>query len=539
MTPDASHLIYAAILSDGRAELWVRKRDQQNPTHLAGTAGGRQPFVSPDGERVGFFMNGELRVVSIRGGPPTTLTDTLVGGAGASWGKDGVIYSDALGPAALVRVPEAGGTPEWFTRLDTAAGETDHLWPSVLPNGNGVLFTARYSAGRADQIAVADRATGSHRVLVPGQLAVYARSGHLLYVTGDGTLMGAPFDQKSMEVTGEVVPLANRVTLRTNSIPDVTIADVGTLVYTTGGLGRTGGEPVWVGRDGEISPAGTQWTEMARSVALSPDGQRLALGILNGASQEIWIHGLAAGTASKLTFDGDVNQRPSWSSDGLSVGFASDRLASSRTWFVRRADGTAEAHPAFILLGLDLQEGTFTRDGRWIVYRQGGGQFGNLYARRTEGDTLPVPLAVTVFQESAPAVSPGGRWLAYVSTETGRPEVYVRPFPDVSSGKWLVSVSGGTEPVWSGNGRELFYRNGNGDMVAVEVLPQGAPPTGRQQVLFSARSFLQNPLHQKYDVTTDGQRFVMIRPSGGAGLGDLQIVVIENFFEELKAKVGN
>jgi serine/threonine-protein kinase len=200
--------------------------------------------------------------------------------------------------------------------------------------------------------------------------------------------------------------------------------------------------------------------------------------------------------------------------------------------FVRPLDGS-DSDALLLTRQLEISETSITRDGQWIVYRQGANSVSDLYARRLTGDTFPVALAATGFLERIPTVSPDGRYLAYMSDETGRLEVYIRPFPDVSDGKWLVSTTGGMNPVWSRDGSELFYQKERGDPVAVET-SSGSPPTGRQRVLFSALPFAFASPHWSYDVTPDG-RFVMFRKVGE--LPSSPLVVVENFFEELRRQV--
>jgi len=205
----------------------------------------------------------------------------------------------------------------------------------------------------------------------------------------------------------------------------------------------------------------------------------------------------------------------------------------------RRADGTAEPELIFATqtrLG-GIAAGFVTRNGEWIVYRSVGGGTGRVFARRASGDTTPMAISTSSGTVNSPAVSPDGRWLAYVSSETGRDEIYVQLFPDLRGGKWLVSSAGGNEPLWSGDGRELFYRNGRGEMVAGKVLPTVAPPIGEQQVLFSATAFGADPRHTTYDVTPDGRRFVMTRVAQDGAGAETQLIVVENFFEELKRRV--
>ena len=268
---------------------------------------------------------------------------------------------------------------------------------------------------------------------------------------------------------------------------------------------------------------------------LSPDGTQLAVGIVANNEQQLWIKQLDQGPLRKLTFAGTWNFRPAWTPDGRSVAFVSARGGGTH-FYVRRADGSGQAE---LLLDEEqsIYELTYSPDGEWLMYRRHEQEQddGSLYAVRVGADSA-VALVATEYEETSPAVSPDGRWLAYVSDESGRWHVYVRPFPNTNDGRWLVSTGGGQEPVWAHSGRELFYK-GSGNLMVVEVLPGPTFVTGERRVLFSTRGFRSTPFHQQYDVTPDDQRFVMIRNLGGQEASEL--IVVENFFEELKAKVGN
>jgi Tol biopolymer transport system component len=241
---------------------------------------------------------------------------------------------------------------------------------------------------------------------------------------------------------------------------------------------------------------------------------------------------------TRLT-DAGANFRPSWSPDARRVYFLSTRIAGRLGIYARQADGsTAEErihdHPGHI------QEVLISRDTTWMLFRTGsGGTETNIYARRFTGDTSTIEIAASDrYRESSPTLSPDARWIAYASNETGRHEVYIQPFPNVAGGKWPVSTNGGDEPLWSRDGRELFYRNGAGEMVAVEILSDGSPPIGQQRALFSTLPYLGgDAFHRYYDVTPDRQRFVMLRRPTGQGVEDTRLIVVENFLEELRAKV--
>ena len=384
-------------------------------------------------------------------------------------------------------------------------------------------------------IAVADLATGTHTVLLRGVRARYAASGHLLYATADKTLMAVPFDETALALTGDAVALVEGLRVNHAGNMDLAVSATGTLFYTTGaGVGGGPADLVWVTRDGTAEEIHPGWTENFNSVNLSPDGTQLAVGISANNEQQIGIKQLDRGPLPKLTFTGRQNTRPAWMPDGRSVAFVSNRGDNSDL-YVRRADGSGTAE----LLRdeeREIWEVTYSSDAEWLVYRVGAEDGArDLYARRMGADSA-VALMATGYDETSPAVSPDGRWLAYASDESGRPEVHLRPFPNTSDGKWLVSTDGGQEPVWAHSGRELFYK-GSGNLMVVEVLPGATFVTGERGVLFSTEGFRSATQHQAYDVTPDDQRFVMIRTRGDVEV--VELIVVENFFEELKAKVGN
>jgi Tol biopolymer transport system component len=288
-----------------------------------------------------------------------------------------------------------------------------------------------------------------------------------------------------------------------------------------------------VTRDGVAQPVDAAWTGTFAEMDLSPDGTRLAITVQREDRSELWVKSLGAGTLTRLQYEGTYNYRPLWTPDGRSILFISDRSGHSALYRVP-ADGSGSA----ILLRDDpraLDEASLSRDGRWLIYRTGSGGGRNIYAIRPEIDTVPVPLAASPFEEYSPALSPDGRWLAYVSDESQRPEVYVRPFPDAAAARWQVSRAGGTEPVWAHSGRELFYRNAAGDLVAAQIASDRSFRVVSEHSLFSARGFLTYGLHQGYVVSPDDRSFLFVRsPSGAVS----QLVVVLNWFEELKAKVG-
>jgi len=549
VSPDGSRLVYLGEGEPGRAisRLFIRARDQLDAAVLPGTEGAINPAFSPDGSKVAFIKGagsgGQVQVIALAGGPPVTVTDSVVGVPGLTWSTDRYIYYDMSGIGPLMRVPEGGGRAESIGQLDSTRGEQQHAWPDALPNGKGIIMTVSRGGpggmgGPEDEIAVLDVATGQHRVLVSGIFARYARTGHLVYVTSEGTLMSVPFDQDRLEPAGEPVALTDGVSVRSGGgAADLTISATGVLWYVAGGVGAGGAfEPVWVARDGSVTQVMPGWTGLLSNPALSPDGKRLAIVTRDGRSN-VWIRELDQGPLSRLTTEESDFQRPAWSPDGRSVAYVSG-LPRVGEALVRVADGS---RPATVLLAEErlVEEVTFSPDGQWLVYRAASNESGrDLYARKLGTDSS-VALVATPAIELSPAISPDGRWLAYVSFESGRAEVYVRPFPNTEDGRWQVSTDGGQEPVWAHSGRELFYRTAPPSeprQMVMSIRPGTTFEPGERRVLFPLSGFNRNANHPEYAVAPGDQRFLMIR-SSQASVSD-RLVVVENFFELLRSRSG-
>jgi hypothetical protein len=415
----------------------------------------------------------------------------------------------------------------------------------VLPNGKGVLFTVGVRNG-AKAVAVAEIPSGKHRVLLYNAIyARYAGSGHLLYVTSNRTLMIAPFDQDAMRITGEATVLVEGMRVSGTGSVDLAVSSNGTLIYATGGeIARQ--ELVWVTRDGKAQSVDPDWrADYFTGQALSPDGKRLAVATVNLATRagaDIWIKKLDRGPMVRLTLE-DINYSPTWTPDGRSVTFSSN-AAGTFDLLTKRADGSAQAVRQFHHEHWDSYNARWSPDGKWLIFQNdvspGSGNVigppgsGDILGIRPGIDTVPVALVATRFTELSPAISGDGRWLAYMSDETGRYEIYVVPFPNTSAAKWAVSASGGTDPQWSHSGKELFYRDGAGTLVAHEVQTTPTFSLGRSTALFPAGGVVSFGTSSEYAVAPDDRRFLMIRPLA-TDTPD-KLIVVENWFEELKAK---
>nr|MBA3405557.1 serine/threonine-protein kinase [Gemmatimonadaceae bacterium] len=487
LSPDGSTIVFVGGFDQ---KLFIRPRNSFAPIPIAGTEGVLAPFFSADGKHIAYTNQVfELRIVPVEGGQPVIVADSLVGRGGGAWSPDGFIYMPArLSSQSLYRVrPMAGGAPEKFTSVDTAAGEIHHAGPYALPNAKGILFVVIYKSSiKSRAIAVADTKTGAHRILMDldGFLFGYSPSGHILLASPNG-MMAVPFDESTMKITGEALPVLDRTA-------EIAASSNGTLIYAP--IAEVSTELVWVTRAGAAQVVDSTWRGVSFGpLALSPDGRRLAVTVFDRSGARIWIKQLDYGPAQKLTLDGRSDGYPAWTPDGTRVSYFSDVRDVHLDLWLKKADASAQA--VQLEKFRNPVESEWSPDGQWLIFRtsvQNGGK-GDIFAIRPGRDSVPTPIVVTPFAEQYPAISPDGHWLAYASNETGRNEIYVVPFPNASSAKLPISSRGGTEPVWSRNGRELFYRDGAGNMVSVEIGSSTTFSAGTSKILFSARGYRSNP----------------------------------------------
>ena len=536
LSADGSKLVYVGP-GEGDVDLWVRRLDALTAERIPETNGGDSPFLSPDGTEVAFTRNtpSGLYLVSLVGGPRITLAQDSIVAAGGGWGPGGYVYfhrSDGIR-----RVPSGGGEVELVTTLDRDAGEAAHLWLDVLPGGKGLLFTiVRGTLLEDSDIAVLDLATGEKRILLRGVFARYATSGHIVFARNDGALLAAPFDESTLQVTGSAIPLLTGVNVGSNGEARFTISATGTLLYQRG-AGMSGRENlVWVDRQGIQTAVDPDWSSDFLAFALSPDERRVAASQFEENATHVWVKELDRGPIAKLTLEGTFNIGPSWTPDGRFVTFISNRGERSGLW-QKRADGSAAAE---ILLHLEqpVQEGFWSPDGKWLIVRVNSDNSNDILGFRPGTDTVPVPLVASDrFDEMAPALSPDGRWLAYVSNESGTLQVYVRPFPNTNETRWVVSLGYGQEPVWSPRGNELFYKGEPRKMIAAQISTNPTFSVTARTQLFDISPFDESVGHPRYQVSKDGQRFLMSAMPQAQGGADLVFVL--NWLEELKARTAN
>jgi serine/threonine protein kinase/Tol biopolymer transport system component len=524
LSPDGSQLAYIGVRS-GAQQIYLRAMNGFESEAVPGTEGAGQPFFSSDGQWLGFFADGKLKKVSVNGGPALVLGEAHAP-RGAAWGSLGAIVFARANAGVLEQVSEAGGDAQSLTRFE--AGDTFHRWPEFLPSGNVVLFTA--GAVKGQQIAVYSIATGKRRNLVQGPSMVrYANSGYLVYAQErTATLMAAPFDPQRLEVTGGAVPVIENVLQAvTNGVAQFSISANGLLAYVPGGLQESESRLVWVTRNGMEQPLAAP-VRAYSGPRLSPDGTRVAV----SAGGHIWLYDLARETLTRLTFDG-WNQNPVWTPDGKRIAFLSAREGPNNI-FWQLADGSGGLERLTISDPSQFPR-SWSPDGQLLAFHENSPTTGfDLWVLPVDDPAREArPFLRTQFNEGAPAFSPDGHWLAYVSNESGRDEIYVQPYPG-PGGKWQISVQGGTEPVWNRNGRELFYLSG-GKMMAVQITIQPAFAAGNPRILFEKQ--YAETRSRSYDVSPDGQRFLMLQPVGAQEQDSTQINIVQNWFEELEQRV--
>ncbi|MEX2117626.1 MAG: protein kinase [Bacteroidota bacterium] len=539
ISADGSKLAFVAIDSTGRSRLWVRAMNSFTSLPLPGTEGAAFPFWSPDNRFIGFFSGSKLRKIEAVGGPPTAICDAP-DGRGGTWNKDGVIVFAPNWIGGLYQVPSAGGSPTLITALDTTHREQTHRWPTFLPDGEHILYYARSSAGGTEADADAIKitsidGTGNKRLFSASSNVEYA-SGHILFVR-QSVVMAMPFDASSLTASGEAIPIAEQVGYEVNfNRGHFAVSNNGIFVYQTGSS-TSGIQMTWVDRTGKTlrkvgEPA------LFGGGQLSPDGKRLAVSVFEPQSRnrDIWVYDLARDVRTRFTFDPGVEEYPVWSPDGTRLMYASDKKGHLDIY--QKAVGGEGSEELLVESTLDKYPTDCSFDGRFLLYYTSGDPIAksNLWSLPLKGDRTPVPLYQAEFEEQDATFAPNGKWIAYTSTESGRPAVYVRPFPG-PGGKWQISTSGlnlGTLIVasrWNRNGRELYYLSEDQRVMVAEVNGSGSSfEVGAVRALFDGRAdrtmFIQA-------VSADGQRFLM---ATAAGQSYIPLTLVLNWDEELNTK---
>jgi Tol biopolymer transport system component len=425
----------------------------------------------------------------------------------------------------LYRVPASGGAPVQVTELDQSRKEQAHGHPMFLPDGRHFLYTA--VSAKADErlvIYVASLDSKDRKRLINSVVkAVFAQPNHVLFVR-DGLLMARTLDPKRLELTGDEFPVAEGVGTNPGSSHVFTASQTGVVAYRAGAIASVvPGRLEWLDRSGkklaEMGPSATYW-----SPALSPDLQRVAVHREEGA-RDLWIFDLVRGTNSRLTFDPGDDDDPVWSPDGSRIVFSSFR-AGRRDLYIKSSAGASQEE---LLLESDdpKRPDDWSRDGRYLLYNQVDSKTGrDIWVLPLDGDRKPEPVIQTPFNERMARFAPDGRWIAYMSNESGGSEVYVQSFP-VSGRKWQISTNSGVQPMWRGDGRELFFFSLNGDMMAVPISPSkdGGFEAGVPQKLFTALPTILYGARNAWNVAPDGQRFLIVNAVGKTNVAPITVVV--------------
>ncbi len=545
-SPDGRYVVFAARVNGGSApSLWLRPLDSITARPLPGTDGGNFPTWSPDSRSLVFFTGGKLKRIELSGGAPLTLADaeaTAVTPTG-TWNSAGVILFG--GSAGLRRVSASGGGATLLTKIDTDKKETGHGYPQFLADGNrflyfvdsvdqnvrGVYASSLDHPGQRQQIM----GTGAKAVYVPAR-APYP--GYLLWMQ-DQTLLAQRFDADALKLEGDPISVAEDVGLNPGNPVRAAFwaSDAGLLTYFASPSVQK--RPiVWLSRDGkQLGEAASEDT--FTSVALAPGATRMAVERTDAgsgqANKDLWLREFERGLMTRLTFDPARDRFPVWSPDGKQVAFSSDREGGVSQIYRKDASGAGQEER--------LTEGPnqkylldWTKDGKYLLYREvNPGTGRDLMALPLEGDKKPIPVVKTQFEESTGAVSPDGRWIAYASNDSGRTELYVQAFPGAGAGpkgRWQVSNGGAYDVKWRGDGRELYYQTQDGKMMAAAI--DAGPQDIRAEtprVLFSAN--FQNSGLREFDVTPDGQRFLLILNSRNEGNTD-RLTVVSNWQAALR-----
>ena len=535
VSPDGHKLVFNA--TGDKSGLWIRDLDTLQWRQLAGTEGSSSPFWSPDSRFLGFSVGTELKKIEVAGGPPQTLcTSPTAVGTGA-WSKDNVIVFGGKPSGPLRRVSAAGGIPIDVTVIDSKRGENYHLIPTFLPDGKHFVYTISGSAAVSGvyvgSLDVKPAEQSKERLLSTILGAPYA-DGNIFFLR-DGTLMAQQFDAGKLQLRGEPVPIAEHVGAEL-SAGYFAVSPTGVLAYRTGATVTAGLEHAWFDREGKVT--GT-FGEPNNDVGmrLSPDGTHAAE--RDGAQQtrgDIWLLDFARGVRTRLTFRQNLGSYPIWSSDGSRIAFSAGD--SPDTIYEKSASGAGEEKELLKRPGEIILPTSWSRDGRFMLYTAANvpKSGADLWVLPLEGDRKPVPLLRTEFNEANGSFSPDGRWVAYMSNETGRNEIYVRPFvssgssgPSLGEGKWQVSKDGGTNSKWRADGKEIIFSFGPA-MMSVDVNGSGA---GFQ--MGTPKQLFQFPPNNGWDITSDGKRFMMIvAPNQGVQASPTPITVVLNWQADLK-----
>lgn len=536
VAPNAAFLVYRA--NDGR--LLLRAFDQLDAVPIPGVTSAYMPSVSPDSKWIAYVDDGPtLKKVPVSGGTPVTLATLPVWPRGVTWADDATLIVGSLShTVGLLKVPAGGGDPVTLTTPDRSKGEEGHLLPTGLPGGRAVLFTIGMSEPRNSEIAVLDLETHTQSVLLKGgRDARYLPSGHLVYLA-DRVMSAVRFNLASRASVGEPVRVLDGLSATPTSALNAAVTDSGTLVFAPKGTAGVSRRMYWVDRKGSETPIAMPARPL-ESLRLSPDGTQVAVSIRD-EDNDIWIWNLARQTLGRQTFDADIDLNPVWTPDGRRLLFASARSGAFNVY----AHDVNEPHGDVRLAASPNTQlpNSVTPDGSALIAHE--------VRLTTKSDLVRFPLGGQANRESVGTdlangpfdewngeVSPDGRFLAYQSTESGAIDVFVRTYPDGAGGRWQVSSGGGTEPVWTRDGHELIYVDAARRLTSVTIATTGSTFAFSAPSTISNTSYASGGIWRSYDVSPDGQRFLVMKQDTGTQPTAPGFVVVQNWLEELRKLV--
>ncbi|MFC1555190.1 TolB family protein, partial [candidate division KSB1 bacterium] len=520
------YLCYAA-LSDERHMLYLHEMAQYEAILLDGTERAQQPFFSPNSKQLGFYTGSEIKTLELPSGKPQTIHKLNENVGGLSWGDDNtIVYGGIKG---LKQINAFGGVPRNITESDQAKGENAHRWPEMLPGSKAVLFTiARGPLDNAD-IAMFNFETEKTQILIKrGTFPRYSPTGHI-YFYRNGRIMAMQFELEKLSIVGNEIQIIDGLIASSSGAVQYSFSNNGYLHYIDSrDLGSDERTVLWIDRNGNESQVLNEKRSF-RYPRLSPDGRKIAANVINESNYEIWIYDIQRNTSIPFNTEGTLNQCPRWTPDGKWLTFSSN-MEGIRNIYMKRTDGIGEAIRLFPRDYLQYG-GSWSEDGNlFAFYELHPVTNRDIWVYDFHDSTIS-PLVNTHFEERAPAVSPRGDLIAYVSNSSGINAVYVMQYPGPGP-EFPVSTQSGTEPVWAPNGEKLYYRNRN-KMMQVSVIREPSLDFGIPEQLFE-KQFIQSLASPEYEIYPDDNRFLMIKNREGLTLGKINIVV--NWFEELKEK---
>ncbi len=548
LSSDGRFIVFSAIKENpgtqDKSQIYMQKLDQGAARPIAGTEGGVIPFLSPDNRWIGFFANSKLMKIPIEGGAATALCD-LINPIGASWGTDGKIAFVPDYRSGISRISAEGGKPEILTNPDPSRDENTHRIPRYLPGGKGILFTNM--ADTLDvhpRVALLDLGTGKWRDLIEEAAdARYVNTGHLVFLR-NGALMAVPFDPNRLEITGKAVPVYLNIsqalvtggTTTNNGAGQFDISASGSLVYVRGGIfTESQNKLVWVDQKGNAEPI----TIFGAPIAyphLSPDGQKIVYRT-SGRERLLWVYDVNRKTRTALTSEGNANY-PIWTPDGKRIVFGWNKTGVENLfWQAADASSPLERlttsqyyhHPSSI-----------SPDGKTLAFIEstpGAGGLGHHIMLLDLSNRQIKPLLNSKFTERTPEFSPDGRWLIYTTNESGRFEIYVQPYPGPGNRQKLTEA-GGSDPIWSRNGKQIFYRYGY-QVWVMDVQTSPSFSASKPRMLFENTAYgsITGGIVRGWDVTPDGQRFMMVNYESRMLQPITGMIFVPNWSDELKRLV--